>query len=129
MVNREPNPKRLSEHEALREASGWYLAAWRDYRNLTLQDVADEVGTSRGVVSELETGKPKANGSKPLRYNRDWVDLMSKALQTTRGRLLDVNPFTADPDAMDVFNRVPKKDQAHVLRIVETFAKASADER
>ena len=45
-----------SAPEALREASGWYAAAWRDFKKITQQELADEVGSSRGQVSDLETG-------------------------------------------------------------------------
>jgi transcriptional regulator with XRE-family HTH domain len=90
------------ELEALKKASGWYLRAWRLHRNLSLDELANEVGTSKGTISELETGKPKKDGSPPLRFNRDWVDRMSKALNTTGGYLIDVNPFAVD----DAFTRL-----------------------
>ncbi len=40
-----------------------YLAAWRTYFNLTQQQVADRIGTSKGTVSRWETSRrvPSAN--------------------------------------------------------------------
>ena len=75
------------DYEALREASGWYAAAWRDFKKITQQELADEVGSSRGQVSDLETGAK-------TRYNRDWVKKFSDALGVRPGFLIDVNPFT-----------------------------------
>jgi transcriptional regulator with XRE-family HTH domain len=33
------------------------LRVWREYRGMTLQDLADKVGVSRGYLSEIEIGK------------------------------------------------------------------------
>jgi transcriptional regulator with XRE-family HTH domain len=35
----------------------WYLKAWRTHRGLTLQALAELAGTSRGYISDLESGK------------------------------------------------------------------------
>lgn len=76
-----------TDYEALRQSSGWYAAAWRDFRGITQQELADEVGSSRGQISDLETGAK-------TRFNRDWVERFGRALNVTGGRLIDVNPFT-----------------------------------
>jgi len=85
-------------YDQYRAASGWYLAAWRDFRKLTLEELAEEIGSSKGYVSDLETGA--ARPDRPIRrFNRDLVESVSKALSVTGGRLIDVNPFTMDADA------------------------------
>jgi len=114
-----PSATRMVEYAELKKASGWYLAAWRDFRNLTLQEVADEVGTSRGNVHDLETGRVRSGGKPPARYNRDWADLMAKALGTTPGHLIDTNPFMADVDALDIFAGVDEPDRTTIIRMVE----------
>lgn len=125
--DRQPSRKRLEQHEAFRTASGWYLAAWRDYRGLTLEELSEEVGSSKGAVSDLETGRQKADGTKPARFNRDTLDLMARALHTTGGRLIDLNPFTVDQEPLDAFSQVPEGDRARVLQIVRTFTKDVAE--
>ena len=88
-----PRKNRAELYDAYRAASGWYLAAWRDYRGLTLDALAEEVGSSKGYVSDLETGATRPD--RPIRrFNRDIVDSMAKALGTTGGRLIDLNPYT-----------------------------------
>lgn len=88
-----------NEHyDALKKASGWYLQAWRHYRNLSLEELAEEAKTSRGNVHDLETAAKKKDGRPPTRYNRDWIDRMSKALDVEGGHLLDVNPFNSNTD-------------------------------
>lgn len=81
--------------EDLRRTSGWYLAAWRDYRGVSQDDVAAEAGIKKSAVSELETGKVRKDGSAP-RFNRDTIEGVAKALSVTEGMLFDVNPFSAN---------------------------------
>lgn len=92
MARKAKDPK---HYDKLRKASGWYAAAWRDYRQMTLQDVADALNSSRGQVSDLETGAK-------TRFNRDWLEQMCTVYEVAAGDLIDTNPFSAEPrfDAM-----------------------------
>lgn len=85
-------------HASYKEASGWYLAAWRDFVGMTLEELAEQVGTSKGVVSDLETGARRSNGALAQRFNKDDVERFARALSTTGGDLLDTNPFAGEPD-------------------------------
>lgn len=96
MAKRPRPPRSADLHQAYKDKSGWWLAAWRDYANLTLLDMAEGMATSKGMVSDLETG----NG--PARYNRGWLESAAKALDIPQGYLFDVNPFQAD----DVLERM-----------------------
>ena len=98
MSKRKRSARTLERLEEMKQASGWYAAAWRDFKNLTLEELADELGTGKSVVSELESGAPKRDGKPPARYNRDWADKFAKALGTTPGHIIDVNPFTANDE-------------------------------
>lgn len=93
---RKPSSRPVEVLEDLRRTSGWYLAAWREYRNLTQQDVADEAGIKKSAVSELENGKPRKDGVTP-RFNRTIIEGVARALSVTEGMLFDVNPYTANP--------------------------------
>lgn len=90
MAKRSRSP-RLEKHREYRERSGWWLAAWRDYAKLSLEELAEEMETSKGQVSDLETGSGQA------RYNRNWMEKAASALKIPQGYLMDVNPFEADP--------------------------------
>jgi transcriptional regulator with XRE-family HTH domain len=85
--------------EDLRRTSGWYLAAWRQYRRLSLDDLAAEAGTTKSALSELENGVVRKNGTKP-RWNRDTLAALVDALGITEGMMFDVNPYTANPEWM-----------------------------
>jgi transcriptional regulator with XRE-family HTH domain len=117
----------LELYEEYREKSGWYLAAWRDFAGLTLEDLASELGRSRGYISDLETGAVRA-GRPATRFNRDLVDQVAKAVHTTGGRLIDVNPFTAWEHSArldETIRALSSEDREAVLDMAERLARKS----
>ncbi|WP_332657330.1 helix-turn-helix domain-containing protein [Brevundimonas sp.] len=98
-------------YEEYRRKSGWYFAAWRDFAGLTLEDLAAELGRSKGYVSDLETGATRENRP-PTRFNRDLVEAAAKVMNTTGGRLIDVNPYTMTENAARLDAAVAQLDDA-----------------
>lgn len=118
---RKPSSRPIEVLEDLRRTSGWYLAAWREYRGLTQQDVAEEAGVKKSAVSELENGKPRKDGTTP-RFNRTTIEGIAKALSITEGMLFDVNPYTANPTwirLQDAMRGLDPSGQAMAERFVE----------
>ena len=110
-----PRKARIEQYDALRKASGWHLAAWRDHRGLTLDDLAAEVGVSKGTLSDLERGTGQ-------RWNRDLVDRAAAALDVSPGYLLDVNPYAVDAsftERLSVIRDLDKQDQDTVFDLAE----------
>lgn len=118
-------PRKAKQHDIerlddLRRTSGWYLAAWRQYKNLSQTDIALEAGMNKSAISELETGKPRKDGTIP-RFNRDTIERMSAALGITGGMLLDVNPYKANAEWLELQERVQglnEDSQARVLGVM-----------
>jgi transcriptional regulator with XRE-family HTH domain len=110
--------------EDLRRTSGWYLAAWRDYRQLSLDELAAQGGVKKSALSELENGRVRADGRKP-RFNRDTIVGLCEALGITEGMLFDVNPMTANPDWLDQYDAMRKQGPMRpdmVLRTLDAMA-------
>lgn len=125
MAARRPRKPRLDQYEAYKAASGWYLAAWRDHRGLTLEELAAEIDSSKGFVSDLETGATDKDG-KQRRFNRDLVEKLARALGTTGGFLIDSNPFAPAgrfDDRAGAIRRLPERDQDEVFRLVDTLSR------
>jgi transcriptional regulator with XRE-family HTH domain len=124
-----PRKPRLDQYEAYKTASGWYLAAWRDHRGLTLDELAAEMESSKGFISDLETGAVDKDG-KQRRYNRDLLAKAAAALDVTMGYLVDVNPFTVDgqfTEGVSVIRSLDERDQAEVFRLADTLARRRGD--
>jgi transcriptional regulator with XRE-family HTH domain len=116
--------RKIRDYEDYRERSGWWLAAWRDHANLTLDDLAGSLGRSRGYISDLETGAIRP-GRPATRFNRDLVEQISKAVGTTGGRLIDVNPFTMWEHAerlSETVSQLRDEDRTMILEMAERLA-------
>lgn len=111
-------------YEDYRARSGWYLAAWRDYAGLTLEDLAAELGRSKGYISDLETGAVRT-GRPATRFNRDLIEQVAGVVGTTGGRLIDVNPFNLNEQMerlSSVIARLDEAGQQAVLSMAESWA-------
>lgn len=96
------------------------MAAWRDYRGLSQDDVAVEAGIKKSAVSELEAGKVRKDGTKP-RFNRDIIFGIARALTITEGMLFDVNPYTSNPEWLQIQDKLRGLDEsgrAMALRLI-----------
>jgi transcriptional regulator with XRE-family HTH domain len=110
-------PKDPAHYDELREVSGWYLSAWRSFRNLTLQDLAAEMETSRGQVSDLENGATN-----------------SKARDVAAGDLIDTNPYSSEPryrstgaDILATWADIPEESRAQALKVLESFKRTGTE--
>lgn len=115
-------PKSPSHYAELRARSGWYAAAWRSYRGLSQQELADELQTSKGQVSDLETGAK-------TRFNRDWLEKWCAALDVRAGDLIDTNPFAETPRfaAMKrAFPSLSEQDVGALVQMAEALEKRYA---
>jgi transcriptional regulator with XRE-family HTH domain len=113
-----PRKARHDLYPTYRQRSGWYLAAWRDFAGLTLEDLADELGKSKGYVSDLETGAARPDRP-PTRFNRDLVERVAEVVGTTGGRLIDVNPFEVDDRMRRLNDAVAQLDAAGQDAVLE----------
>lgn len=92
-----------------------HLLAWREFRKLTQDQLAEAVGTNASVISLLE------NGERGL--SDKWLTRLAPALRTSRGYLLDFNPNDIPTDLIDLWLQIPADVRPQALTILETFKK------
>ncbi len=92
-----------------------HLRAWREFRKMSQEEVADRVGTAKGVISLLE------NGKRPL--SDKWLHKLAAVLDTRPGHLLDLDPSEIDNDIIDIWAHIGKDDRAQAVNILRTFVK------
>ena len=89
------------------------LRAWRNFRNLTQNELAEEVGTAGNVIGLLESGERK--------LSEEWLRKLAAALDTTPGFLLDHDPNDLDAIYLRSALEVAPENREHILEIMRTF--------
>lgn len=92
-----------------------HLRAWREFRNMSQDDLAEKLGTAKGVISLLE------NGKRPL--SDKWLYRLADALNTRPGHILDVDPNDLDNDILEIWATIAKRDRGQAASILRTFSK------
>lgn len=90
-----------------------YLRQWREKAKLSQEELADKVGTTKSVISLLE------NEKRPL--SSKWLRKLAEALNTTPGRILDINPEEAGADILDIWDHIGAKDRPTAVRVLRSL--------
>lgn len=90
-----------------------HLRAWRKFRHMTLEEVADAIGTTKAVIQQLETGK--------MTVSHKWLLKLAPVLGTTPGFLLDHDPNDMDTAFLEAALSVPAERRIQALEILKTF--------
>lgn len=96
-----------------------HLRAWRKFRHMTQQDLADALGTAKSVVSDLERGV--------VQLNDKWLRRLAPVLGTQPGILLDHAPEDLDSDILDIFTHIPAENRAQAVAVLRTFLPNGTD--
>lgn len=93
---------------------GNYLRQWRQFKGLTQEQLADKVGTTKAVISLLETEQ------RPL--SSKWLRKFAEALGTTPGRILDIDPESDSAEMLDFWDHnLRKEDRARAIRVLRSL--------
>lgn len=90
-----------------------HLRAWRLFRGLSQEDLAEKVDTAGNVIGLLESGERG--------LSHKWLMKLAPALGTTPGFLLDHDPNDIDAAFIEAALEVPKESRDQALAILRTF--------
>lgn len=96
-----------------------FLGAWRNFRGLTQEELADAVGTTKSVVSLLE------NEQRPL--SSKWLRKFAAVLETQPGYILDLDPNEIDTELMETWSKIDANDRKQAVRVLQSFVKTGTD--
>jgi transcriptional regulator with XRE-family HTH domain len=89
------------------------LRAWRKFRRMTQQELADALDTTKSVISDLERGV--------VQLNDKWLRRLAPVLKTQPGHILDHDPETLDNDIIDIWAHIPEDNRAQAAAVLRTF--------
>lgn len=81
----------------------------------TQQELADKVGTTKSVISELE--------SSDRGLSHKWAAKLAPHLWVKPGWLLDHDPHEMNTDVLERWTQIPVEDRPQVLRILDTYVR------
>lgn len=90
-----------------------HIRAWREFRDLTIEELADMLDCSKASVGHWETGAREV-GAK-------WLYKIAEALHTPPGWLLDHDPNDLDTRVMDAWASIPTEDRPRALQVLQAF--------
>jgi transcriptional regulator with XRE-family HTH domain len=92
-----------------------YLRAWREFRKMTQEKLAESVGTNANMIQYLETGERGLSAK--------WLRRLAPALDTTPGMILDHDPNELDSDVIDIWAHAGERERRQISEIARTLVK------
>jgi transcriptional regulator with XRE-family HTH domain len=110
----------LSYYRCVEDEAPNNLKAWRKYRKMTQQELADAIGTAKSVISDLERGV--------VQLSPKWLRRLAPVLGTQPGHLLDYKPEDLDTDIIDIWAHIPERERATAIRMLEGLRRTGTDD-
>lgn len=92
-----------------------FLKEWREFRSLTQEQLASEVGTDKSVISLLESGGRGLSDK--------WARRLAGPLRTSAGMILDHDPNRLPTSILEIWGEVPEDQKDQARAVLETFRK------
>lgn len=96
-----------------------HLRAWREFRKMTLADLADKVGTNANMIGYLESGERGLSAK--------WLRRLAPALRTTPGFLLDHDPHDLPEDMLDIWGSADERQKRQLTDIAKTIVRTGTN--
>jgi transcriptional regulator with XRE-family HTH domain len=89
-----------------------HLRAWREYRNLTLEGLADRVEMDPGHLSRLERGY--------VAYSQERLEALAEALRCSVADIITRDPKDADAP-WSIWEQIPQTQREQAVRILSAL--------
>ena len=97
-----------------------FLRAWRAYRDLTQEQLAELVGTNANMIGYLESGERGLSAK--------WLRRLAPSLDTTPGMILDHDPHDLDADVLDIWAHADRRQQRQISEIARTIVRTGTND-
>ncbi len=95
-----------------------HLRAWREFKKLSQDELADAVGTTQSQIAHLEGGE-RALSAK-------WLRKLADALKTTPGHLLDHDPTTLPTDIVEIWLTASPDQRRQLIEMAKVIVRNTA---
>ena len=94
-----------------------FIRQWREFRGLTLEQLADRVGSTHATLSRLERGLHP--------YNQPLLERIAEALRTDPSSLLNRNPNNSDI-IWPIWEQAGPDERRMIVEIAKTITKTGS---
>ena len=92
-----------------------HLAAWREFRGMTQQQLAEAVGTNQNMIGYLESGERGLSAK--------WLRKLAPALRTQPGFILEHDPFTLPTDIIEIWVNATEAERKQLVNVAMAIVK------
>ena len=92
-----------------------HLRAWREFKKLSQDELADVVGTTQSQIAHLEAGE-RALSAK-------WLRKLADALKTTPGHLLDHDPSALPTDIVEIWLAASPDERRQLINVANAIVR------
>ena len=92
-----------------------HLKAWREYRKLSIEKLAELVNTAPNQIGYLETGERG--------LSLKWIRRLAPALKINMGWLLDHDPNSLPPDIIEIWSSADDRQRRQISEIAATIVR------
>lgn len=92
-----------------------HLRAWRVFRNMTQQQLAEAIGTNANMIQYLESGERGLSAK--------WLRRLCGPLDTTPGMILDHDPNEIDGDILEIWATASNREKRQIAEVARALLK------
>ncbi|WP_454762355.1 helix-turn-helix domain-containing protein [Caulobacter segnis] len=96
-----------------------HLRAWREFREMSQDQLGELVGTKGNVIGLLESGERGLSDK--------WLRKLAPHLGTTPGFLLDHDPNNIDTEILLLVQDLVKEERPRVVKLLKAFGRTGTD--
>lgn len=89
-----------------------FIKEWREYRNLTQDQLAERLPISKATLSRIENRK--------IPYSQDFLEACAEALRCEPADLIMRNPLSTDA-VWSIWDQIPPAERDHAIEVLKTF--------
>lgn len=103
-------PRRKAKQSVYQPA---FIKAWRDYRSLTQEQLAERVDTTTATISRLENGKQP--------YSQELLEALAGALRCTVADLIARPPEKPKDDLLALLDGLDDERRTQAARVIRAL--------
>jgi transcriptional regulator with XRE-family HTH domain len=97
-----------------------HLKAWREFREMSQEELAKAVGTNQNMIGYLESGERGLSAK--------WLRRLAPALKTQPGFILEHDPKTLPTDIIEIWVNASDTERRQLVNLAKALVRTGTDD-